>query len=198
MTLVIALTGNVAAGKSRVAGMLRDRGATIIDADQIVRELQEPGQPIFDAIVRHFGDAVVTPEGHLDRASLRRHILADRDARRELERIVHPAVSARREALTDEARARGDRVVVVDIPLLFEADDPSHYDRILLVDAPPALRRERLIASRKLDPDEADRLIAAQLPSGPKRSASHFVIDNVGDLEALAAQVDRAWTALVR
>ena len=198
MTQVIALTGNVAAGKSQVAALLRERGATIIDADRLVRELQQPGEPIFDAIVARFGPEIVTPEGTLDRPALRRLILADKAARRELERIVHPAVSARRQQLTDEARARGDRVVVVDIPLLFEADDPSRYDRVLLVDAPADLRRDRLVASRHLEPAEAERLIAAQLPSGPKRSASHFVIDNVGTLDELRTQVDRAWTALVR
>ncbi len=197
MTRVIALTGNVAAGKSHVAQLLRARGATIIDADRIVRELQVPGQPIFEQIVAHFGRNVLTADGTLDRAALRHRILTDKDARRELERIVHPAVSVRRQALTDEARRRGDRVVVVDIPLLFEADDPSRYDAILLVDAPAPVRRERLITERGLAPDEADRLLAAQLPSGPKRSASHFVIDNDGDLASLEARVGQAWAALV-
>jgi dephospho-CoA kinase len=197
VTRVIALTGNVAAGKSHVAQLLRARGATIIDADRIVRELQVPGQPIFEQIVAHFGREVLTAEGTLDRAALRHRILTDKDARRELERIVHPAVSMRRQALTDEARRRGDRVVVADIPLLFEADDPSRYDAILLVDAPAAVRRERLITERGLAPDEADRLLAAQLPSGPKRSASHFVIDNDGDLATLEARVGQAWAALV-
>lgn len=198
MTWVFALTGNVAAGKSLVTRMLRERGATIIDADQIVRELQVPGEPVFDAIVARFGPGVVAADGTLDRAALRHLVLADEPARRDLERIVHPAVAARRELLTEEARRRGDRVVVVDIPLLFEADDPSRYDAVLLVDAPIALRRQRLIEGRGLDPEEADRLIAAQLPSGPKRNAARAVVDNDADLATLEERVDKAWAALFR
>ncbi len=198
MTRVIALTGNVAAGKSHVARLLRERGATIIDADRIVREVQLPGQPVFEAIVAHFGPAVLAADGTLDRAALRHTVLGDVHARRALERIVHPAVSVRREALTVEARRRGDRMVVVDIPLLFEADDPSRYDAVLLVDAPVAIRRQRLIDERGLDPVEADQLIAAQLPSGPKRNAAQVVIDNDGDLQALEQRVAEAWAVLAR
>lgn len=196
MTRVVALTGNVAAGKSRVSELFREWGATIIDADRLVRELQRPGQPVFDRIVAHFGTDVVQADGELDRAALRRIILADNAARLELERIVHPAVAVRREELIRAASARGEGLVVVDIPLLFEADDPGRYDAIVLVDAPVATRRERLIRDRGLAPEEADRLIAAQLPTGPKRVAAHHVIDNDADLDTLAARAHETWQAL--
>lgn len=198
MTRVVALTGNVAAGKSRVTELFREWGATIIDADRLVRDMQRPGQPVFDRIVAHFGDRVLRPDGELDRDALRRIVLADTSERFELERIVHPAVATRREELIRAARARGDAVVVVDIPLLFEADDPARYDTVVLVDAPVALRRERLISQRNLPPEEADQLIASQLPTGPKRVAARHVIDNDADLATLAERAHAVWQVLQR
>jgi dephospho-CoA kinase len=192
----VALTGNVAAGKSSVARLFVAWGATLIDADQLVRELQQPGEPVFEAIVARFGPGVLDSEGRLDRAVLRRLILTDDRARRDLEAIVHPAVRARRRAATEVAAARGDRLVLVEIPLLFEADDPAEYDAVVLVDAPETLRRERLIALRGMEPDEADRLLATQLPSDLKRRAADFVIDNDGDLATLEARARATWQAL--
>jgi dephospho-CoA kinase len=185
VTKVIALTGNVAAGKSKVAELFADWGATVVDADVLVRQLQQPGEPVFDAIIARFGSDMLRDDGGLDRAALRRRILGDAEAKRDLEAIVHPAVAERRRQLTAAAADRGAPLVVADIPLLFEADDPAAYDAVVLVDAPELVRRERLIALRGMDPDEADRLMAAQLPSGLKRRAADFVIDNDGDLQLL-------------
>lgn len=196
MTRVVALTGNVAAGKTQVTALFREWGATIIDADRLVRDLQRPGQPVFDRIIARFGDAMRREDGELDRDALRRLVLEDTSARFELERIVHPAVAARREELITAARQRGDPVVVVDIPLLFEADDPSRYDTVVLVDAPVAVRRERLISQRGMDPHEADLLIASQLPTGPKRVAARHVIDNDADLETLVERARAVWGAI--
>lgn len=197
MTKVVALTGNVAAGKSSVAALLAAWGATLIDADRLVRQLQQPGEPVFDAIVARFGPTVVEPDGNLDRDALRRRILADPRAKHDLESIVHPAVAERRRALTEAAQRRGDLLVVADIPLLFEADDPNEYDAVVLVDAPEAVRRARLIAHRGFDPDEADRLLAAQLPSALKRRAADFVIDNDSDLASLEQRTRAVWQALL-
>lgn len=196
--LHLALTGNVAAGKSTVAALFARWGATLIDADAIVRELQRPGTPDFAAIVRRFGDAVVAPDGTLDRAALRGRVLADAAARRDLEAIVHPAVHARRELLLAEARAAGARVVLSDIPLLFEAGLEGGFDGVILVDAPPAERRRRLVAGRGLDPAEADRLIAAQLPAERKRARATWVIDNDADPAALEARARAVWEAIAR
>jgi dephospho-CoA kinase len=115
-----------------------------------------------------------------------------------LNRIVHPEVWRRRLELLAEARARGDRIVVSDIPLLFEADDPSAFDAVVLVDAPEAVRRARLLASRTLSPGDADRMIAAQQPTSLKRPRSDYVIDNDGDLPALERAAALVWQALLK
>ncbi len=195
--LSVALTGNVAAGKSTVVGWWRTWGATVIEADALVREVQAPGQPVLAAISDRFGPTVLRPDGTLDRAALRRIVFADAAARADLNAIVHPAVQRRRAALLADAAARGDRLVVSDIPLLFEALDPAAFDVVVLVDAPEDLRRERLIRDRGLLPDEAERLMAAQLPSGPKRARSTIVIDNDGTMEDLRAAAREAWQRLL-
>jgi dephospho-CoA kinase len=196
--LNVALTGNIAAGKSTVAALFREWGATLIDADQLVRDVQAPGSPVLAAIGERFGVDLIDGSGRLDRAALRRRVLSDPSALADLNRIVHPAVLARRSALEAEARARGARIVISDIPLLFEASDPDAFDVVILVDAPPDVRRARLLGTRRLPPDEADRMLAAQAPSGPKRARSTFVIDNDGDRATLEARTRAVWNQLVR
>ena len=196
--LNVGLTGNVAAGKSLVAGYFRRRGATVIDADLLARAAQAPGSAGLARIVERFGPAMLGPGGALDRARLRSVVLADPAARADLEAIVHPEVQRQRAALMDEARRRGDAIVVNDIPLLFEVMDPASFDAIVLVDAPEAVRLERLVARRGLDPATAAAMIAAQLPSGPKRARSDYVIDNDGDLAALERAAADAWQELLR
>jgi len=194
--LHVALTGNIAAGKSSVARLFAEWGATVIDADAIVHELQQPGTPVFAAIRNRFGPGILRSDGRLDRPALRRRVLEDPAARADLEAIIHPAVARRRAHLIAEAAGRGDPVVVSDIPLLFEVADPGAFDRVVLVDAPEAVRRDRLVRIRGLDPDEADQLIAAQLPSAGKRARSHFVIENSGSPEALETATREVWNRL--
>jgi dephospho-CoA kinase len=194
--LSVALTGNVAAGKSTVAELFRRWGATVIDADRLVREAQAPGSPVLAAIAERFGPGVLGPAGTLDRAGLRRLVLADPAALDGLNAIVHPEVYRRRAELEAEARRRGDRIVISDIPLLFESADPAAFEVVVLVDAPEAVRRARLVAERGLTEEEADRLMAAQAPSGPKRARSTFVIDNDADRTALAARAREVWSSL--
>lgn len=194
--LSVALTGNIAAGKTTVARLFRQWGATVIDADRLAQEAQAPGGPVLSRTVQRFGPGVLLPDGTLDRAALRRLVLADPEALRALNAIVHPEVHRRRQALLAEARARGDRIVVTDIPLLFEADDPSAYDAVVLVDAPVELRVARVVRERGLAPEEAQRMVAAQLPAEAKRPRSDFVIDNVGDPAALEHAARRVWLAL--
>jgi len=195
--LSVALTGNVGAGKTTVAELFKRWGATVIEADRLVRDAQAPGQPVLAKIVSRFGKELLQPDGTLDRAALRARVLADARALADLNRIVHPEVQRRRQALLAEARARGDRIVVSDIPLLFESADPAEYDAIVLVDAPEAVRRARLLATRRLSPEEADRLMAVQLSSTPKRARSDYVIENDGDLPALERAASAVWDALV-
>jgi dephospho-CoA kinase len=197
LTLSVALTGNIGAGKSTVAGLFKQWGATLIDADQLVREAQAPGQPVLRDIASRFGAGVIFGDGSLDRAALRAKVLADPAALTDLNRIVHPEVHRRRMELLVQARTRGDRIVVSDIPLLFEADDPEAFDAVVLVDAPEAVRRARLLASRALSQPEADRMMAAQLSSNPKRARSDYVIDNDGDLPALERAARAVWEALL-
>jgi dephospho-CoA kinase len=194
--LNVALTGNIAAGKSAVADLFRRWGATVLDADAIVREVQTPGGPVLRAIAERFGAGVVGPDGSLDRPALRRLVLEDADAREALERIVHPAVYARRAELAAEAEARGDRVLVSDIPLLFESGAAEAFDVVILVDAPEAVRLRRLVDCRGLGDAEARALIRAQMPASEKRARSDFVIENGGDLAALERAALEVWRAL--
>ena len=195
--LSVALTGNIASGKSTVAELFRSWGAAVLDADAIVRQLQEPGTPVMRAI----GDrwpGVIGPEGELDRPALRRAVMGSPGERQALEAIVHPAVERRRRELADQAEAAGARIVVSDIPLLFEAGDPAAFDAVILVDAPAPVRRRRLMERRGLSAEEADALIAAQAPSEPKRAASTFIVDNDGDLGALERAARAVWRGLER
>jgi dephospho-CoA kinase len=194
--LNVALTGNIAAGKSAVALLLRHWGATVIDADEIVREVQAPGGPVMGEIAARFGASVVQADGSLDRPALRRRVMADPEALAALNRIVHPAVQTRRAELMAAARSRGDRLVVSDIPLLFEAADPGEFDVIVLVDAPEAVRLARLMEHRGLDREEARRMIEAQMPSREKRARSDYVIENDGDRAALERAAKMVWRAL--
>ncbi len=195
--LKVALTGNIAAGKSAVAELFRRWGATVLDADAIVREVQEPGTPVLRRIAERFGRGILRPDGSLDRPALRRIVMADAEARAELERIVHPAVHARRAELEAEAEARGDGIVVSDIPLLFESGDPRRFDAVVLVDAPEPVRLRRLMQHRGLSEAEAREMIRAQLPAAAKRAGSDFVIENDGDLAALERAASAVWRALV-
>jgi len=194
--VIVALTGNIAAGKSTVVSLFRQWGATIIDADQVVRDLQRPGTEVYRRIVERFGPSIVAPTGELDRPALRRLILEDPRARSDLNAIVHPAVRGQRDTLVAAARAAGARIIVADIPLLFEASDPAEFDAVVLVDAPEAVRLHRLVTMRGLPREDAERLIAAQLPSGAKRARSQFVIDNVGDRAQLERRARDIWLAL--
>lgn len=195
--LSVALTGNIGAGKSAVAELFRRWGATIIDADTLVREVQAPRQPGLLEIADRFGHDLILSDGSLDRAALRARVLRDPGELQALNRIVHPRVHRRRRELLSQARERGDRVVVSDIPLLFEASDPAEFEVVVLVDAPEPLRRARLVASRGLPEEEIDRLMAAQLSSAEKRSRSDYIIENDGTREALERSARAVWQALL-
>ena len=196
--LNVALTGNIAAGKSTVVDLFRKWGATIIDADELAREAEAPGTEVLAAIVRRFGGDVLRPDGGLDRAALRAKVMGDDAALAALNAMVHPAIQRRRAELLAAARARGDAVVVNDIPLLFEVLDPQQFDVVVLVDAPAALRRTRLRTSRGLSGEEADRMIAAQMPAERKRGRSAFVIDNAGTEQELERAAKAVYKELRR
>ena len=195
--LSVGLTGNMGSGKSTVAALFRRWGATLIDADALVREAQGPGSPALAEIAARFGADVIRADGGLDRAALRAKVLAHPEELAALNQIMHPRVAQRRRELIADARARGDRIVVSEIPLLFEAGDPAEFDAIVLVDAPESLRRQRVLASRELAQAEVDRLAAAQQPAGSKRPHSDYVIENDTDLASLERSAAVVWQALL-
>src|SRR4051812_14977637 len=195
--LLVGLTGNIASGKSTVAQLLSEHGATIIDADVLARRAVERGTKAFDLIVRRWGTSVLAPDGHLDRGALRRTVFGNPKELEALNEIVHPQVEQLREQRIDEARSRGDRVVVCDIPLLFEKKMVDEFDRIVLVDAPRPLRLERLVSDRGLRETEAMDMIASQMPAELKRARADFVVDNSGTLSALEQRVKEVWSTLL-
>lgn len=196
--LLVGLTGNIASGKSTVAHMLSQRGATIVDADVLARQAVDVGTPGHRRIVERWGSAVLAPDGQIDRAALREVVFSDPDELEQFNAIVHPEVERMRDRLVAAARERGDRIVVCDIPLLFERHLSDDFDRIILVDAPRPLRLERLVADRGLTEQEALDMIKAQMPAELKRARADIVIDNDGSLAHLEHQVASAWSTLLQ
>jgi dephospho-CoA kinase len=186
----IGLTGGIGSGKSTVSALLAERGAVVIDADRIAREVVEPGTPGLAAVVAAFGDGVLTADGALDRPALAAVVFADPEARRTLDGLVHPLVRARAREL--EASAPAGSVVVHDIPLLTETGQASAYDLVLVVQADPEVRVARLV-QRGLTEEDARARIAVQATDEQRRAIADVVLDNSGSLEALARQVDRFW-----
>ena len=192
--LRIGLTGGIGSGKSTVAGLLAARGARVIDADRIAREVVEPGTPGLDAVVGAFGAGVLTAEGALDRPALAAVVFADPEARRRLDGIVHPLVRSRAAELV--AAAPPEAVVVQDVPLLVETGQAGSYDLVLVVQADPATRVRRLVG-RGLSEDDARARIAAQATDEQRRAVADVVLDNSGTVEELEARVDRFWAERV-
>ena len=176
--------------------MLAERGATIIDADELAREAVAVGSDGHRKIVERWGDDILKADGGLDRVALRQIVFQEPTELEALNSIVHPEVSRLRDDLINEARERGDEIVVCDIPLLFERRLVDDFDRIVLVDAPRPLRLERLTRERALGQNEAMNMIALQMPAELKRARADYIIENDGDLAALEKRVDEIWRAL--
>src|SRR5258705_4176573 len=196
--ILIGLTGNIASGKSEVARMLADRGATIIDADVLAREAVRPETQALRDIVKRWGKDVLQQDGSLDREALRQIVFADQYELDALNRIVHPGVTRMRDREVARAKERGDPIVVCVIPLLFERNLVDEFDAIVLVDAPRPVRLERLVNNRGLEETEAMNMIAAQMPAELKRARADHCIDNNGSLDDLERDVDALWSSLQR
>ena len=196
--LLVALTGNIASGKSTVAARFASLGAHIIDADLLAREVVEPGTPALAEIVERWGRDILAPGGRLDRAALGSIVFADRSEREALNAIVHPRVEALRRQRVADARARGDRVIICDIPLLFEKGLDGAFDAVILVDASRSTRRARLMELRALSADAADQMIDAQMSAEQKRDGADYIIENNGTPAALGIRVDDVWQSLIR
>ena len=188
----VALTGNIASGKSAVADEWSRLGACIIDADVLARRAVEPGSEGLRRIVQEFGKDVMV-NGALDRARLGRTVFSDPARRRQLEAIVHPEVERLRAEEEAEAAQDGETIVVHAIPLLFETGLESGFDAIVMVDAEESRRLERLVTTRSLKESDARAMIDAQEPAAAKRARADHVIDNNGTLEELAERAREVW-----
>jgi dephospho-CoA kinase len=187
--LRIGLTGGIGAGKSTVATRLRELGATIIDADQLAREVVEPGTPGLAAVIEAFGPSVLLADGRLDRPALGRIIFSDDEQRARLNGILHPLIGR----LSQEQAEAGGSVVVHDIPLLVESRGTAGFDLVIVVHAPEEERLRRLLEDRGMNRDDALARIRAQASDEERRAAADVWIDNSGSREATIAQVDAAW-----
>jgi dephospho-CoA kinase len=191
--LRVGLTGGIGSGKTAVSDLLAELGAVVIDADQLAREVVEPGTSGLAEIVVEFGPDVVTETGELDRPAMGARVFDDDEARTRLEAIVHPRVRAR--AAEIESAAPADAVVVHVIPLLVETGQAASFDEVLVVDVPPDVQAARLEA-RGMTPDQVAARVAAQTTREQRLAAASIVLDNRGTAEELRARVEELWSRL--
>jgi dephospho-CoA kinase len=194
---VIGLTGGIATGKSTVAAMLAARGAVVVDADVLAREVIAPGRAGYDEVVARFGHGIVGDDGELDRAALAAIVFADPAARADLEAITHPKIGAFMQARINAALASSAPLAVAEIPLLFERGRDAAFPETLLVYAPRAVQLLRMRQRNGWDAAAAQQRLDAQLPIEEKRARATWVIDNSGSLDATAGQVDAWWDDVV-
>lgn len=190
----MGLTGGIGSGKSTVSAMLAERGAVVVDADQVVRDVQQPGSPVLAKMAERFGAQVIAEDGSLDRAAVAAVVFTDPDALKDLNAIVHPAVGAEmnRQVI---AQRDTDLVVVMDIPLLTE-NPREGLQAVVVVDVDPEVQVRRLVEGRGFDETDARARIAKQATREQRLATATHVLDNSGSLDDLVPQVDRLWVAL--
>ncbi|OME77918.1 dephospho-CoA kinase [Paenibacillus sp. FSL A5-0031] len=192
--MIIGLTGGIASGKSTIANMLVERGALLVDADQVAREVVLPGEPALEAIASTFGQAVLETDGSLNRKALGEIVFRDKQSLAKLESITHPAIRARmQQTIHTYAEHYPERLVVADVPLLYETKQENLYEGILVVYVPAELQKKRLMERNQLPEEEASRRIALQMDIEQKRLKADWVIDNSGSLEETKRQLDEFW-----
>ena len=191
--LAIGLTGGIGSGKSTVSALLAERGAVVVDADAIVREVQAPGTPVFAAMVDRFGPGIVAADGSLDRAAVADLVFGDPEALADLNAIVHPAVG---KEITERmaALADTDDVVVLDVPLLVESENPYPVAGLLVVDVDPDIAVQRLVEHRNMREGDVRARMARQATRSDRLARADHVIDNSGTPDDLAEQVAGTWT----
>lgn len=195
--LLVGLTGGIGSGKSEVTRRFAARGAVVVDADVIAREVVEPGTPGLAQVVDAFGPQVLAADGSLDRDAVAARVFGDDEARKRLNAIVHPLVGARTlELIAAAGEADPKAIVVNDVPLLVEAGLAERYDVVVVVAAQPQTQLRRLVEQRGMAAADAQARIAAQAPLSAKVAIADYVIDNDGDLDALESEVGRVWDAL--
>ncbi len=193
---LVGLTGGIGSGKSSVSSRLAARGARIVDADAIVKSLQEPGRPVFEAMVERWGEAIVATDDagnrSLDRAAVAGIVFGAPDELKALNALVHPAVRAEMRRQMDDA-APSDDIVILDIPLLAESRRDHQASAVIVVDCPVEVAIERLVEFRGFDRADAEARVAAQATRDERRALADFVIDNGGGVAELDAEVERCW-----
>ena len=194
--LKVGLTGGIGAGKSEVSRRLASYGALVIDADQIAREVVEPGTPGLAQVVGLFGTGVLAPDGTLDRQRLGEIVFGDDELRAKLNSLIHPLVGARLREL--EQGADADAILVEDVPLIAENDLADFYDLVVVVDVPPRLQEERLVRDRGMTPDQVAARMAAQASREQRLAIAGIVVDNSGSLAELDREVGELWAELSR
>lgn len=199
---LVGLTGGIGSGKSTVAARFASLGCDVVDADQIAREIVEPGQPALHDLVRRFGRTILQADGSLDRAALAAIVFRDDTARRDLDRITHPRIGAvvgeRIDHLRASARTDAGHIVVVDHPLLIETGQAADFDAVVAVIARVDLRIARLREERGMDEDDARARMKVQTDDATRRTIASHVVDNDGSLADLLDQVDAVHADLVR
>lgn len=196
--LRVGLTGGIGSGKSAVTRLLAERGAVVVDADVVAREVVAPGTPGLAAVVEAFGEQVLRADGSLDREALGKRVFSDPEQLARLNAVVHPRIGERTAALLAEAEASGARVLVHDVPLLVENGLTSLYDVVVVVAAEPATQLDRLVRLRGMAEQDAQARIDAQAPLADKLAAATHVVRNDGSREGLQAQVEQLWRELER
>lgn len=194
--IILGLTGGIASGKSTVAKMLVRRGACIIDADRIAKEVVQPGEAAWKQIFTYFGKDFILTDGTIDRKKLARCVFADKRQRKKLEEITHPAIMDRVRERLEAARADGCEVVVLDVPLLIEAGWTNLVHQLWLVYTDRVVQKERLMRRDHLTAEEAELRLAAQMPLAEKRKYADVIIDNSGPSAVTETQITEAWEAL--
>lgn len=197
MPLILGLTGNIASGKSTVSREFERLGAVIVDADQLAREVVQPGTRVLEELVEAFGEEILGPDGSLNREALGERIFSSAEARQRLNRITHPAIaelSTRRLSQLREQKTLP--LIVYEAPLLFEAGADQRVDCVLLVTIDPQIQLQRLMARDQCDAASAQRKIAAQMPQAEKIARADYLIDNSTTLDAIRRQVERLWAEL--
>ena len=197
MAKIVGLTGGIASGKSAVADALRARGAAIVDADLVARQVVEPGQPALADLVARFGSQILGPDGKLERKVLGEKVFADAAARADLNRITHPRIAAASQAEIARHVQAGAPVVFYEAALLVENKAHEWLDAVIVVAAPPDVQLQRLMARDGIDEAAARARLTSQLPLEEKLKVATWVIDNAGDRAALAQQIDALWKDLV-
>lgn len=194
--MIIGLTGGIASGKSTIAQMLVERGALLVDADQVAREVVLPGEPALEAIASIFGQAVLQEDGSLNRSKLGEIVFQDKESLKKLEAITHPVIRQRMQQKMDAyADQYPERLVVADVPLLYETKQEKLYEGIMVVYIPAELQISRLMQRNGYSKEEAVRRVESQMNIEEKRERADWVINNSGSLEATKQQIEQFWTS---